>query len=157
MQARDGDAAAPVRIRPAGDADASALAALAGQLGYATDATGIPGRLRAMRSGDRGEVLVAEQYAVVVGWIALSIPVTLTHDDQAEIVRLIVDVESRSRGIGAALVGAAEQWSRDRGGALLRLRSNVLREYAHRFYHRERYLRLKTQLVFGKTLVAPKR
>jgi len=48
---------------------------------------------------------------------------------------------------------AAEQWARVHGFALMRVRSNVVRERAHRFYEREGYARVKTQAVFRKALM----
>lgn len=144
-----------IAVRPAIDADASALAELSGQLGYAADAATTARRLRTMRAHGHGEVLVAECSTAIRGWVAVTLSTTLTHDAQAEIVGLVVDAGSRGRGVGAVLVGAAEQWSREHGCAQLRVRSNVLREDAHRFYEREGHLRLKTQVLFGKSLELP--
>jgi hypothetical protein len=48
------------------------------------------------------------------------------------------------------LLAAAEAWAREQGFASMRVRSNVLRERAHRFYLREGYLEKKRQAVFLK-------
>ena len=60
---------------------------------------------------------------------------------------------STSTGVGAALLAVAEDWARAQGFSTMRLRSNVIRERAHRFYEREGYRRIKSQAVFRKPLV----
>jgi GNAT superfamily N-acetyltransferase len=50
---------------------------------------------------------------------------------------LAVDPDSRSRGVGAALLGAARDWARERGATHLELDSAEARADAHRFYERE--------------------
>ncbi len=151
------DRSAAVTVRPAVDADAAVLATLAGQLGYPVSVAHMLPRLQALRRGVHDEVLVAQTGVLVCGWIAVSMSATLTHDAQAEILGLIVDAGHRGARIGATLVRAAENWASEHGCARIRVRSNVLREDAHRFYDRERYARLKTQLLFGKELEAAAR
>jgi GNAT superfamily N-acetyltransferase len=50
---------------------------------------------------------------------------------------LAVDPDRRSRGVGAALLGAARDWARERGASHLELDSAEARADAHRFYERE--------------------
>ena len=50
---------------------------------------------------------------------------------------LAVDPDSRSRGVGTALLGAARDWARERGATHLELDSAEARADAHRFYERE--------------------
>jgi GNAT superfamily N-acetyltransferase len=50
---------------------------------------------------------------------------------------LAVHPERRSEGIGAALLGAARAWGRERGATHLELDSAEVRADAHRFYERE--------------------
>ena len=47
-----------------------------------------------------------------------------------------------------------QDWARAQGFASMRVRSNVIRERAHRFYEREGYARIKAQAVFRKPLAA---
>jgi GNAT superfamily N-acetyltransferase len=47
-------------------------------------------------------------------------------------------------------VSAAETWAAKRGAKRLRVRSNVMRERAHRFYERLGYTITKRQAVFDK-------
>lgn len=55
-------------------------------------------------------------------------------------------------GVGATLLAAAEAWAAARGHDTLRVRSNVIRVDAHRFYERLGYERVKQSLVFQKHL-----
>ena len=80
---------------------------------------------------------------------------SLASGEQAELVGLVVDEALRGRGIGAALVTAAEAWARERGLARLRVRSNVTREATHSFYRRLGYEEVKRQVVFRKSLGEP--
>jgi GNAT superfamily N-acetyltransferase len=50
------------------------------------------------------------------------------------------------------LVERGEQWARERGLAVIGVRSNVIRERAHVFYVRLGYTVTKSQKVFRKTL-----
>ena len=50
----------------------------------------------------------------------------------------------------SGLLAAAEAWAREHGFASMRVRSNILRERAHRFYLREGYIEKKRQAVFLK-------
>ena len=50
---------------------------------------------------------------------------------------LAVDPNSRSQGIGKALLDAAKDWARERGASHLELDSAEVRADAHRFYERE--------------------
>jgi GNAT superfamily N-acetyltransferase len=76
----------------------------------------------------------------------------LQADVRAEIGGLVVAAGCRSQGIGARLVGHAEQWARERGMCGMVVRSQIKREDAHRFYLREGYERTKTSAVFSKEL-----
>ena len=65
---------------------------------------------------------------------------------------LVVREGRRGNGIGEQLMRYAEQWAAQRGAACVRLRSNVIRADAHRFYQRLGYRVVKTQLSFEKLL-----
>jgi GNAT superfamily N-acetyltransferase len=70
----------------------------------------------------------------------------------AEIAGLVIDLEHRGRGIGERLLRRAEAWARECGVDRVRVRTNVRREDAHRFYERLGYVREKSQHVFQRKL-----
>jgi len=73
-------------------------------------------------------------------------------ETRAEIHGLIVGEDQRSLGAGALLLEAAEKWARPRGCTAMNVRSNVMRERAHKFYERQGYEHYKTQKAFRKPL-----
>ena len=143
---------ARIAIRTARDGDAAALADLSTQLGYPLDAVEMSRRLARVRAG-AGEVFIAEDvHGHIVGWTHVMPRVQLEDGAFAELAGLVVDESARGSGVGAALPTAAEDWARAQGFASMRVRSNVIRERAHRLYEREGYARIKAQAVFRKQL-----
>lgn len=138
-------------IRPLAEADAPRFAELAGQLGYPVSLDEVLPRLR-RELGRSDAVTLVYQTAdgSLVGWIALVEVHRTYRSPYGEVVGLVIDAASRSRGYGAELLAAGEDWVRSRGLAEVRVRSNVVREAAHRFYLREGYEAAKTQAVFQK-------
>ncbi len=65
---------------------------------------------------------------------------------------LVVSPGERRRGVGRALMGVAEDWARDQGALVMRLRSAATREDAHAFYRELRYRRGEPALGFEKPL-----
>jgi GNAT superfamily N-acetyltransferase len=137
-----------VTIRAAVPADAAALAALSGELGYPAAEAEILERLA--RMGSTQQVLVYDDGSVL-GWIEVVEALRLESGRFGEITGLVVREASRGRGIGAALVEAAAAWARERGLPKLRVRSNVTRERTHRFYLRLGFFENKRQVVFDRT------
>jgi GNAT superfamily N-acetyltransferase len=88
----------------------------------------------------------------VIAWVGLTVSHSLTSEPHASLMGLVVDAGHRSRGIGQAMMEAAEQWARDRGLGHLRLRTNLVRADAHRFYERIGYKPVKEQRVYEKRL-----
>lgn len=144
---------ARVRIREAKAADADLIASLSAQLGYPTDAATIERRLRDIALHLAGVVLVAELDDTVSGWAHVLPQRHLELDPHAELAGLVIGERARGAGIGAALLRAVEAWTCDHGYNELVVRSNIIRESAHRFYLREGYVEQKRQAVFLKQLV----
>jgi GNAT superfamily N-acetyltransferase len=142
-----------VAVRPAAATDAPAVAALCGDLGYPATSEAIDRRLAAIAGDPDAAVLVAQaQDGAVIGWVHVRTLQLLQRDVCAEICGLVVDAAWRRHGIGGRLMAAAEDWARRRGVGVMRLRSNVIRDDAHRFYRRLGYADSKTSLLFTKTL-----
>ncbi len=129
-----------LRIRPPSPGDAPALAALMTHLGYPTDDARMAERMRALEAHPDHDSRVAEIGGRVVGTIGLMRGLGWNHDGHyARIISLVVDPSHRARGIGEALVRAAEEWARERGAAGIHLTTANRREGAHRFYERLGY------------------
>jgi GNAT superfamily N-acetyltransferase len=142
----------PDVIRPATRGDCDAIAALNGQLGYDAGPAEIGRRLDSIFDSQGQAVLVAEVDGRVVGWIFVAVVPSLETEIFAEIRGLIVGDRFRGAGIGARLVSAGEEWARRQGVSRIRVRSNVNRDHARRFYERAGYTVTKTQNVFDREL-----
>jgi GNAT superfamily N-acetyltransferase len=138
-------------IRSACLEDAEAIVGLTCQLGYPTEISDTRERLAYMISDSNHEVLVYEDGALL-GWLGLAVVHSLTSDPHPELLGLVVEEAARSRGIGAKLMGAAEAWAISRGFEHLRLRTNLKRTDAHRFYERLGYVPVKEQRVYERPL-----
>ena len=88
----------------------------------------------------------------VVGWMGAYLFRSVELDPLAEISGLVVDETLRSRGIGKALLNAAEDWARGLGCAAISVNSNTIRDRAHHFYVSNQYELVKTQKIFRKSL-----
>ena len=139
-------------IRDASLADAARIADLATQLGYPSTTEQVLARLRTLPQDGTHAVYVAENAAGVVGWVHVFALYPVAHDCVAEIAGLVVDASCRASGVGKHLMDAAENWARERGLDTVVLRSNVIREAAHKFYENLGYTRIKTQHAFRKVL-----
>ena len=142
-----------LKIRRAKSADAARLAMLAGQLGYPATTAQMRARLRGVKPESQHAILVAESAKDgVIGWVHVSRQPLLEVEIRAEVNGLVVAEDQRSLGAGARLLAAAEDWARKHGCKGMSVRSNVIREGAHKFYERHGYEHYKTQESFRKTL-----
>lgn len=142
-----------IKIRRAKSSDAVRVAELSGQLGYPTKPAEMAQRLRNIKAASQHVVLVAESSACrVLGWLHVSVEPLLEVELRAEVNGLVVADEERSRGAGALLLSAAEEWARKHGCKNMSVRSNVVRERAHQFYVRNGYEHYKTQKAFRKAI-----
>ena len=142
-----------ISIRPARSDDVASLAGLSTQLGYPATADMLSDRLMRVRDEGVGQVFVAaDAHGRVLGWTHVVPRLHLEESPFAELAGLVVGEGARGAGVGAALLSAAEQWAREHGFAHFRVRSNVVRERAHRFYRREGCVERKRQVVFDKPL-----
>lgn len=144
--------AGAVKIRRAKKNDVPRLATLAGELGYPTTSPEMKSRLAEVSRAAEHAVFVAEASGQVIGWVHVSVSHLLDVPRRAEIHGLIVSEQTRSRGAGALLMDAAETWSRRKKCVNMSVRSNIIRERAHKFYERQGYEHYKTQKAFRKPL-----
>lgn len=122
-------------IREANEQDAPELARLLTALGHPTDAEGVRARWHSWKAEGNSALVAARGDGTLSGlatvhktW-ALHRPKPL-----ARITSLVVDEPDRGRGIGRALVAAAEKWLADAGCGILEITSNHQRQDAHEFY-----------------------
>jgi len=134
-------------IRTAALLDAESIRGLCLQLGYEQELEAVEA---ALRERSTREVFVAELGGVVVGWIELESARHLTGGPECLICGLVVDEAFRGQKIGERLTLAAEDWARSKGLPVVRVRSRMSRERAHRFYLRLGYEEYKRQVVFVK-------
>lgn len=140
-------------IREVRESDASAVASLAGQLGYPTGAEQALKRIeRIIARSDEAAFVAEADDGSVVGWVHVFGAHWLESDSFAEIGGLVVDKARRSKGIGTALLTAAESWAGERGYPSMRVRSNVIRLEARRFYEKRGFALAKSQIVLAKTV-----
>src|SRR2546423_13888136 len=94
-----------LRIRPATSDDAPALSRLRGQLGYPTEATEIPARLRRLDARPGTTLLVAEEHGEVVGCVTVHLFYSLhTSEPTAWLTAVVVDQAARGKA-------SAPRWS----------------------------------------------
>jgi GNAT superfamily N-acetyltransferase len=139
-------------IRTATLDDSERIAVLSGQLGYEATPAQIRERLSGILGDPEQAIFVAELNGEAAGWLHVFIRQTLESERQAEIAALVVDEKQRGATLGRQLVAHAEAWARGRGVALMRVRSRVTRERAHKFYLGLGYATVKDQRVFQKRL-----
>lgn len=139
-------------VRPLTIEDAEAVSSLSAQLGYACDAATIRDRIhQRAKSADR-IAFVAILEGTVVGWADAGIERHLQSPDVVELGGLVVDEGHRGLGIGRRLCEAVEAWAIQQDIPRVRVRSQIKRQDAHRFYLRDGYEHVKTSEVFEKRL-----
>jgi ribosomal protein S18 acetylase RimI-like enzyme len=141
-----------LRIREADSVDSEAIAALAGEAGFEGKADDIAERLaRLARAGE--PPLLAKLGEAVVGCVVWHVtPVLHRPHPVGRLTWLEVAATARRRGIGRALVEAAETRLAARGCGLVEVTSNVSLKRAHAFYRRLGYER--TSYRFAKPVSA---
>jgi len=141
-----------MRIRLVQSEDATEVARLATLLGYPSTAEQVARRLAILATKPESAVFVAESEAGLEGWISIQGRHQVESDPDAIIEGLVVDARARRKGVGRALIGAAESWARGGGYGSIRVRSNTIRVEARRFYEGVGYEAFKTQNAFRKAL-----
>jgi N-acetylglutamate synthase-like GNAT family acetyltransferase len=129
-------------VRDATLADAPAIAALVSELGYEITADDAERRLRDLETS-RERPIVAEQEDTVIGCLTWHVTAMLHRSGRVgRVTMLVVREAARGRGVGRALMNAAEQRLLERGCARIEVTSNMRRSDAHAFY---------SKLGFGRT------
>lgn len=138
-------------VRPATERDAPEVARLLTALGHPTAAESITSRWKEWIAGGNVVLVVARDDGTLSGVATLHHMVVLHRPKPVgRITALIVDEPARGRGVGRALVAAAEAELARAGCGLLEITSNARLVDAHAFYEHLGYER--TSARFAKML-----
>jgi len=140
-----------VKIRNASSDDGAALAELSTQLGYPSSSQQTSDRLEAiLRSSDHLVKVACSSDGSVVGWVHVFLTLRVEADPFAELGGLVVARQLHRRGIGSALLEAAEGWVACQGVKKLRVRTRSIRRDARAFYKQLGFTKTKEQHVYDK-------
>ena len=143
---------AELKIREVLVEDAESVAALSASFGYPTRADEMRSRIKELAgNGDRIAFAVV-LHDEVVGWIDSAVERHLQSPPIVVIGGLVVRGDMRGKRIGHLLCQTVEQWAVQIGIVAVRVRSQLKRADAHRFYLRDGFKQVKVSAVFEKNL-----
>ena len=121
---------------------------LSEQLGYPIPTTQIEMNINELVTSPNHIALVALYNQQIVGWIHAFRAMLIESKPFIEIGGLVVAENFRNSGIGKKLVDKIKEWAIQKAINEVRVRSNVLRNAAHRFYLNNGFIEIKQQKVF---------
>ena len=128
-------------VRLAAVTDAPVIADLLTQLGYTQDGDGLEPRLRGWIEDPSSAAMVWDDSGPVAGVIAVHVCPFFERDGSwGRIAALVVSERTRARGVGAALVAAAEQFAIENECRRMEVTSSRQRADAHAFYRKRGYV-----------------
>lgn len=129
-------------IRNAAEQDATAIADLLGQLGYAASAGQVQERMKQLAASPADRLLVADWNGQVVAFAVLHMMAYFHRGEHlGKIVSFVVDGKYRWQGVGSRLLETLEEIARDNGCNRMELTSAEDRLEAHDFYEHRGYVR----------------
>jgi ribosomal protein S18 acetylase RimI-like enzyme len=135
-----------LKIREAAPRDAEAIAALLGELGFPNDGTDVRKRLAALTKAGEPPLVADEDGPIgCLTWHVT--PVLHRPTAVGRVTMLAVTKKARGRGVGTALLQAAEERLRKAGCALVEVTSNIELGGAHEFYKDRGYRRTSYRFV----------
>lgn len=141
-----------IRIEPIAPQHALDVQRLSEQLGYRLNIHEIENNIEEVALSNDHIAFVAATEERPVGWIHAFKAVFLESKPFVEIGGLVVDESHRGKGIGKILVESIKQWCVEKQISTLRVRSQVKRKEAHRFYVSNGFAEIKEQKVFQLNL-----
>jgi len=129
-----------ITIRTASILDAEQLAFLVRQMGYPTSVEQMKSRLQPILSNSDYCVFISQAEQFINGMIGVIKNYSFALDNPyGTITMLIVDSDSRNKGVGKALVKEAESWLESQSIKAFVINSGNDNLDAHRFYQRLGY------------------
>jgi GNAT superfamily N-acetyltransferase len=141
-----------ILVREMRKKDLDRVSDLSGQLGYPVPVDILEGRFSRIHDDPGQALFVAESETKIIGWIHVHPQWVLESEPHAEIAALVVDQAARRTGAGRALVLEVQRWARRQGFSRVRVRSNIKRQEAHKFYPALGFIWLKTQHNYDLSL-----
>jgi GNAT superfamily N-acetyltransferase len=117
--------------------DASGVAALLGELGYATTAEDAALRIGRINALDDAQLFVAaDEGGSLLGLVSAQVLRGVMHANEpvGHITAMVVTSRIRRGGVGRALIAAIEAWLRARGCTKVNVTAKNSRVGAHAFY-----------------------
>jgi N-acetylglutamate synthase-like GNAT family acetyltransferase len=139
-----------ITIRPAEKEDCSGINQLTNQLGYSSSFEKICEIMDLVLAHNDHQVYIAEKDKAIVGYIHLIHSMRIGSNPFVEIAAFIIDESTRSIGVGSSLIKETENWASGLGLKDIRIRSNIIRQEAHKFFQNRGFQNIKTQEVFLK-------
>ena len=121
---------------------------LSEQLGYPLSVAQIEKNITEIIASENHAAFVAFYNQKNVGWIHAFRAMLMESKPFIEIGGLVVDEKFRNNGIGKKLVEKIKIWALEKAINEVRVRSNVLRAEAHKFYLNNGFTEMKQQKVF---------
>jgi GNAT superfamily N-acetyltransferase len=141
-----------IQIRPAVTDDCSGITTMTNLLGYPSSEDKVCQILEMVIKHPDHQIFVAHAENQVAGYIHLVCTIRMGSEPFVEIAALFVHEAFQSKGIGSALIKEAVNWTLAKDHQIIRIRSNIIRKKAHKFFIRNGFENLKTQEVFLKKL-----
>lgn len=139
-------------IRQAKKEDYSEITNLTNELGYPSSEEKVQEILDMVLTHNDHQLFVAEVDGVLVAYIHLVCTIRISSEPFVEIVAFVVHSNYRKMGIGKSLIKETENWAAEKGYRFIRIRSNIIRQEAHKFFNQRGFNNLKTQEVFLKEI-----
>lgn len=137
-----------IGVRRAEAADAASLADLITQLGYPTRASEMEMRMETISADKNYATFVAVSGGKVCGMIGTSTRYSYEYNNPGAVIMvLVVSDKMRGRGVGNALIAAAEADLAQRNVRRVAVYSRFVRTDAHEFYEKNGYVKNGFRLV----------
>lgn len=138
--------------RPALMSDQDEIARLSAQLGYPVSQGAMVAGLRQILQHPDHRIITLQYGEATAGWIHGIYSFRISSDPFVEIVGLVVDAQHRRMGMGKRLVEEIVQWAKTKNCSRVRVKCQIVRKDAHKFYSGLAFEEIKQQMVYDLVL-----